>query len=81
MEPFRQVNVREHCGFIHTGVCQRIKAIDYYENGQVKRVEYHGEVPPAQLVQFVFPPQSSPPPRDSTWQGQEPDYPRVTCKN
>ena len=30
-----------HCGAgPHQGVCPTIKAIEYYENGQVKRVEY-----------------------------------------
>ncbi len=32
-----------HCGMGHTGTCPRVKAIDYYENGTVKRVEYHQE--------------------------------------
>jgi hypothetical protein len=31
-----------HCGFIHDGVCPRIKSIEYYENGMIKKVEYHG---------------------------------------
>lgn len=29
----------EHCGVGHIGTCPRIKAIEYYENGSVKRVE------------------------------------------
>lgn len=29
-----------HCGMMHQGQCPRIKAIEYYENGTVKRVEY-----------------------------------------
>lgn len=31
----------EHCGNWHQGKCPRIKAIEYHENGNVKRVEYH----------------------------------------
>jgi hypothetical protein len=31
----------EHCGCIHAGVCLRIKTIEYFENGKIKRVEYH----------------------------------------
>jgi hypothetical protein len=32
-----------HCGQHHVtgGMCPRIKAIEYHENGMVKRVEYH----------------------------------------
>lgn len=32
-----------HCGMTHTGVgqCPRVKAVEYYENGMVRRVEYH----------------------------------------
>jgi hypothetical protein len=29
------------CGFIHDGVCPQIKSIEYYENGMIKKVEYH----------------------------------------
>lgn len=31
-----------HCGSLtpHTGQCPKIKAVEYYENGTVKRVEY-----------------------------------------
>jgi len=31
-----------HCGFMHSGVCPRIKSIEYYENGMIKKIEYHG---------------------------------------
>ena len=34
-----------HCGMFHAGPCPRIKAIEYYENGNVKRIEYHGAQP------------------------------------
>lgn len=30
-----------HCGNIHSGQCSRVKAIEYYPDGRVKRVEYH----------------------------------------
>lgn len=30
-----------HCGMTHIGPCPRIKAIEYYPNGTMKRVEYH----------------------------------------
>jgi hypothetical protein len=34
-----------HCGMIHGPICPRIKAVEYYPDGTVKRVEYHG-IPP-----------------------------------
>lgn len=32
-----------HCGMIHTmvGQCPKVKAVEYYENGMIKRVEYN----------------------------------------
>ena len=36
-EPLQQCG---HCGLMHTGPCPRIKAIEYYPDGTVKRVEY-----------------------------------------
>jgi hypothetical protein len=30
-----------HCGGIHLGMCPRIKCIEYYPDGVIKRVEYH----------------------------------------
>ena len=39
-----------HCGCSHNGTCQRIKAMEYYPDGTVKRVEYHDQTP------VVFPP-------------------------
>jgi len=30
-----------HCGFGHTGVCPRVKAIEYNPDGTVRRVEFH----------------------------------------
>lgn len=31
-----------HCGYMHDGVCPRLKSISYYENGMIKKIEYHG---------------------------------------
>lgn len=28
-----------HCGYIHDGVCPKIKSIEYFENGMIKKVE------------------------------------------
>ena len=28
------------CGYWHTGMCRRIKLIEYHENGTVKKMEY-----------------------------------------
>jgi len=38
-----------HCGMIHGAICSRIKAIEYHQDGSVKRVEYHE---PRPLVSF-----------------------------
>ena len=29
-----------HCGMGHTGACPRVRAVEYYPDGQIKRVEY-----------------------------------------
>lgn len=34
-----------HCGVYHSGPCPRVKAIEYYPNGTIKRVEYHAPQP------------------------------------
>lgn len=31
----------EYCGCYHTGVCPKIKAIEYHPDGAIKRVEFH----------------------------------------
>lgn len=31
-----------HCGMVHRETCHRIRAIEYYPNGTVKRIELHG---------------------------------------
>ena len=38
---FNKFNYCDHCGCYHQGICSRIKAIEYYPNGMIKRVEYH----------------------------------------
>lgn len=30
-----------HCGCWHQGACPRIKTIEYYPNGTIKKIEYH----------------------------------------
>jgi len=30
----------QHCGNYHTGQCPRVKAIEYYANGTMKRIEF-----------------------------------------
>jgi len=38
----------QHCGLLpHIGLCPKIKAIEYHQNGTIKRVEYHGPEQPA----------------------------------
>lgn len=34
-----------HCGAFHAGPCPRVKAVEYYPDGTVKRVEYHAPSP------------------------------------
>lgn len=35
-----------YCGCFHSGMCSRIKSIEYYGWGGIKRVELHGATPP-----------------------------------
>ena len=30
-----------HCGLWHAGACRRIRSIEYWPDGTVRRVEYH----------------------------------------
>ena len=30
-----------YCGCYHQGICSRIKSIEYYPNGTMKKIEYH----------------------------------------
>ena len=41
-----------HCGGTHKETCHKIRAIEYYENGTIKRVEFHA---PAPVVGIVTP--------------------------
>lgn len=43
----------QYCGNIHGGMCPRIKTIEYYANGQVKRIEFRDQDPPAAPMQLV----------------------------
>jgi hypothetical protein len=31
----------EHCGLVHEFTCSLIRAIEYYQDGKVKRIEFH----------------------------------------
>ena len=42
-----------HCGGIHQGPCPRIKAVEYYPNGTMKRVEYHGVATDAETLSIL----------------------------
>lgn len=48
------------CGLIHVGggICPRVREIEYYPNGTVKRVEFHPQMPivPPMTI-FSTPPQ------------------------
>lgn len=35
----------EHCGLIHDTTCPRIRAIEYHNDGTVKRIEFHAPQP------------------------------------
>lgn len=44
------MNICQHCGVGHIGVCPWVKAIEYYPDGTVKRVEFH---PPVQQIESI----------------------------
>ena len=50
-----------HCGWQHSHVCPRIKAIEYYQDGTTKRVEYHQPVTPVVSIPTQFEPLSDAP--------------------
>ncbi len=59
-------------GLTHPGVCPMVKALEYHENGSIKRVEFHPPQP-LNLTNFPFGYPSSgqitfPPPPPGTWQ-------------
>jgi hypothetical protein len=35
-----------HCGCYHDGACPRVKAIEFYGDGAIRRVEYHDPAAP-----------------------------------
>jgi len=41
-----------HCGIGHVGTCPRIKAIEYHENGTVRRIEFKDDVAPYQPARW-----------------------------
>ena len=43
MTPF--ISNCPYCGVGHVGTCPRVKAIEYFQNGMVKRVEFHEPKP------------------------------------
>jgi hypothetical protein len=32
------------CGFTHSGVCPRVKAISYHPDGRIARIEFHDTI-------------------------------------
>jgi len=34
-------NVCAYCGMTHVGTCPRVKSMEYFPDGRVKRVEFH----------------------------------------
>lgn len=34
------MNVCPHCGLGHPGSCSRVRAIEYWPNGMIKKIEY-----------------------------------------
>lgn len=36
-----------HCGMYHSGICPKIKSIEYHENGNVKKIEYKDDYYPS----------------------------------
>lgn len=45
-----------HCGGWHQGACPRVKAVEYYRDGTVKRVEYHDQQPVVWPITPEMPP-------------------------
>jgi hypothetical protein len=39
-------SVCPYCGMYHSGMCPRIKLIEYHPNGQIKRIEFYDERTP-----------------------------------
>ncbi len=50
-----------HCGMGHSGTCPRIKAIEYHQDGTIKRVEFHAAAPMESIPSTspLWPPQTT----------------------
>lgn len=53
------VKTCSHCGGVHAGQCPRIRVIEYYENGNIKAVEYF-DPPPQPAYGIGGPPAMAP---------------------
>ena len=42
------------CGSWHTGTCSRVKSIEYYPDGSIKRVEFHDDKPIDKPVRWAY---------------------------
>jgi len=63
----------QHCGNYHTGQCPRIKAIEYYPNGRVKRVELHGAIETMLLSESVLRREWDTPKENEAWKYLQPN--------
>lgn len=50
-----------HCGLVHETTCPRIKSIEYYKDGSIKKIEFHLPTP---LGSSQSPPLPLPKPND-----------------
>lgn len=41
-----------HCGIYHQTTCPRIRAIEYHQDGTIKRVEFHAPQPVTAIQAF-----------------------------
>ena len=69
-----------HCGNSHNGMtCPRVKAIEYHENGTIKRIEFKDDAPVFAPYPMPMPtpyqPPVVPPVVPTWWQGPH----QVTC--
>lgn len=51
-----QLSTCRWCGCSHDGMCPRVKTIEYYRNGSVKRVEFHEPTMEREYVPSVLQP-------------------------
>jgi hypothetical protein len=45
------------CSYYHDGVCSLVKAIDYYPDGSIKRVEFFGQPAPSTTTHIMLNPE------------------------